>query len=106
MVMHTAEVLQPRIIGYAVTSADGRAAGRPAIKLECLPHFTDCLQANSGEATLTRCRLCKHASSPASLMALSRDGAVFVNGPANVTLDHCYLEVGGPLDLGCCHSRQ
>jgi hypothetical protein len=69
-----------------------------------LPVFSNCPQANYGEATLTRCTLRKHARSPASLMAPGREGAVFVNGSANVTMDHCYVEVGN-LMYGCLEAK-
>jgi hypothetical protein len=59
------------------------------------PICSGCLQAGHGESTLTRCTLRKHASSPASLVNDSRSGGVCLIGPANVTVEHCYVEVGG-----------
>jgi hypothetical protein len=53
------------------------------------------MQASSGEATLTRCTLRKHAGSPNSLVEPDRLGAVVLDGPTKVTLQHCYVEVGG-----------
>jgi hypothetical protein len=47
-----------------------------------------------GKATFTRCTLRKHAGSPASLMAADRNGGICLGGTANVTMEHCYVEVG------------
>jgi hypothetical protein len=59
------------------------------------------MQATAGEARLTHCTLRKHASSPATLMASERAGAVALGGPAKVTLEHCYVEVGDGKSLAC-----
>jgi hypothetical protein len=105
MVVHTVMVLGP-------TFMDGNAVNAVA---SCItetwcrgrelqsPVCSGCLQASNGEATLTRCTLRKHASSPASLMDMVRNGAVLLNGPANVTMAHCYVEVGHPMNgwFGC-----
>jgi hypothetical protein len=53
------------------------------------------LQASCGvEAQLTRCTLRKHGGSHAPLIAPYRFGAVALDGPALVTLQDCYVEVG------------
>jgi hypothetical protein len=52
------------------------------------------LQANQGKISLARCTLRKCAASPPGYMACDRWGAVMLNGPAAVTLQHCYVEVG------------
>jgi hypothetical protein len=58
------------------------------------PLYLHALQVGNGEVSLTRCTLRKCAASPPGYMAAERWGAVLLAGPAAVTLQHCYVEVG------------
>jgi hypothetical protein len=92
---------------FVLLGANDSPAPNIAIRMTCLLYSISmpplmhlhlstpaCTQAQAGEAVLRRCSLRRYTAAPSAQVVSKRLGSVQLQGPCQVSLHQCYVEVG------------